>query len=145
MRLALKYTAAALACLLCVSCTSSAVSEPQRAAESLVIVAARGIDAQIKAQEALGLAAPGSSTLFTLMASSGDMPAGVAVRIKSAVAPSAALVWDGTASFATGQFAPVVTQYEVSQNGSSVCVTLTPGSPSSFGEPVAGEHACSSW
>lgn len=141
----LKHAVAALACTLCVSCTTTAVNEPQRAAESLVVVAARGIDAQIRAQEALGLASPGSSELFTLMARAGDMPAGVTVRIKSASGPTAAVVWDGSSSTSDVQFAATVTQYEVSQNGSSVCVTSTSGAASSFGEPVTGEHACSSW
>lgn len=141
----LKHAVAALACTLCVSCTTTAISEPQRAAESLVIIAARSIDAQIRAQEALGLAPPGSSELFVLMARAGDMPAGVTVRIKSASGPTAAVVWDGTSSNSEGQFALTVTQYEVSQNGSSVCVTSTSGAASSFGEPVTGDHACSSW
>lgn len=141
----LKHAVAALACTLCVSCTTTAISEPQRAAESLVIIAARSIDAQIRAQEALGLAPPGSSELFVLMARAGDMPAGVTVRIKSASGPTAAVVWDGTSSNSEGQFALTVTLYEVSQNGSSVCVTSTSGAASSFGEPVTGDHACSSW
>lgn len=145
MRSILKYASAALVCTLCVSCTTTAVSEPQRVAETLVVVAARSIDAQIRAQEALGLAPLGSSELYILMARAGDMPAGVTVRIKSASGSTAAVVWDGSSTNSDGQFASTVSQYEVSQNGSSICVTSTPGAASSFGEPVAGEHACSSW